>query len=363
MSSENTQIRDRIGNNDVTVMRSYLEVDVAEWLSDNEVPFGYEPFVIPSVAGPGKHKWDLMVDAIQLVGGREFDEFDEITEGTMLDDTRPAEVLSMWEDIYDKHNLQEEKVTVEVGASLERFSKRMILPDFTLHLDADMKTAGEDLQWKSYDYIVEVSGLYGVGIPGESDEDEWWDWYRVSGVAFKELAYKLLGLWDDVRWVIPNQGSHGSTSTGIPVELRNDDHYIIMNTTQTGIELDELADDLGITAEPIDQGLSPAITPTKYKRPLDTKSDYPINSVTPVRYTFDSINVAAIDSHENAVLLENGWVVFHGDMGEVYLHSAHAHVRESMWRENNMVMLREYILSSLSELEDYGIIVGLEESG
>jgi hypothetical protein len=80
------EIRDRISNEDVTVAKSYLEVDVMEWFSDNEIPFGYEAFVIPSVVGPSKDTWDSMVDAIHSVGERDEERYSEISEGTPMED-------------------------------------------------------------------------------------------------------------------------------------------------------------------------------------------------------------------------------------------------------------------------------------
>lgn len=358
MSNNGQTIRDQIGDNDVTMMRSYLEVDVAEWFSRNEIPFAYEAFTIPSVVGPGKDTWDNVVDAIQKVGegGRESI---ELPDGTEFD---TADILAMWNEIYDKHALQDEAVSVPVMQSLSKFSKRIMLPDFALYKDTELTQANEGFEWGDYDYIVEVSGLYGVGLTDEADESEWWDWYRVSGVAFKEFMYRLLGLWDSVRWVIPNQGSHDSTSRGIPSAMRNDEHYVIMDTTQSGIELQGLATSIGIDAEALDGGLSPAITPTKYKRPLTSSGEYERNQITPVKYSYDGINPDNIADNKNAVLLENDVILFHGDIGEVYITEEDVRVRESQWRGGNMLLLREYVLSSLSELEDDGIVEGLQEA-
>lgn len=361
MSSTNGEIRDRIAQNDVTTMRSYLEVDFADWLSENQIPYGYEAFTIPSIVGPSRSEWDTMVTAIKAIGNDDFDKFDQTVGGTEWSDMRPVELLSQWSDIYDKHRLQDEDVTVPVKESLSGFSKKLMLPDFTIYPDAGVKTAGEDFDWGSYRAIVEVSGLWGVGLPGEADQSDWWSWYRVSAVAFKEFAYKLLGLWDDVYWVIPNQGYDQDRDRWIPKPIRDDDHYILMNTTQTEIKLDDLADVLGVTAGPIDSGLSPKIQPTKYARPLQSPSENEVGDITPVEYTFDSINLDAVDRNERAVILENNWVVFHGDLGEVYIHSPHAHVRESMWRKHNMIMIREYVLDSLRELSESGIVEGLRE--
>lgn len=355
MSSTEQEIRDRISQNDVTVARSYLEVDFMEWLSDEEIPFGYEPFTIPSVVGPTKDEWDVMVDAIRAVGMDNFGAYDKMTEGTRWEDMRPAELLSMWNDIYDKHRLQEEKITVEVKRSLSEFNKVLMLPDFALYMDYDGKVAGEDFDWSSYDYIIEVSGLWGVGLPGEATESDWWSWYRVSAVAFKELVYKLLGLWDDVYWVVPFEPHIPGVTDGIPKPIRDDDHYVVANITRSDLGIDRLADRIGITTENLDAKLSPAITPTRYDRPSD---DVP-EELNRTRFEWEEINLGNTNRNENAVVVADDIIVYHGYMGEVYVTPDSAHVRESQWRNFNMILLREYVLDVIRLLEDDGIVSGV----
>lgn len=358
MSIDDREIRDRIRQNDVTIGRSYLEVDFMEWFSDNEIPFGYEAFTIPSVVGPNKDEWDTMVDAIQAVGEMEFGRYDMLTEGTRWDDVRPAELQGMWQEIYDKHRLMDEVVSVEVSRSLSGFSKRMLLPDFAVYRDAGTKIAGEGFDWSSWDAIVEVSGLWGVGLPGESSESDWWDWYRVSAVAFKEFAYKLLGLWDDVYYVVPNQPYIEGISDGIPRPLRNDDHYIIFNTTQATPDLEELYDALGLSEETVkefDNLISPKIGLVSYDRDLDS------GIIRERRYDYDGLNMGSVINDEKAVIVDEGWIVYHGDMGEVYFNDDGAFVRESQWRNTNMKMLEEYATDIASKLDDNGIIENMSE--
>ncbi len=358
MSVDDKKIRDRIRQNDVTVARSYLEVDFMEWFSDNEIPFGYEAFVIPSVVGPSKDEWDTMVDAIQAVGETDFGRYDDLTEGTRWDDMRPAELQAIWQDIYDKHRLMDEVVSVEVRRSLSGFSKRMLLPDFAIYKDAGTKIAGEGFDWSSWDAIVEVSGLWGVGLPGESSESDWWDWYRVSAVAFKELAYRLLGLWDDVYYAVPNQPYIEGVTDGIPKPLRNDDHYIIFNTTKASPDLDYLYDALGISGDTVkgfDNLMSPQIELVSYDRGLNS------GVIERRRYDYDSLNMGNVVNDENAVIVDEGWVVYHGDMGEVYFNDEGAFVRESQWRNTNMKMLEEYVTDVASRLYDNGIIDNMSE--
>lgn len=355
MGARDRRIRDRIAENDLTVMRSYLEVDFADWLSENEVPFGYEAFVIPSVVGPGKEKWDHMAETIRKIGSGERETI-KLPTGEVMD---TADILYLWNDIYEKHKLAEETITVDPNPALAGFQKRMLLPDFAIYNDADTKTAGEGFDWTDYDYIVEVSGLYGVGLPEESDDDDWWQWYRVSAVAFKELAYRLLGLWDKVYFVLPNQAYVEGVTEGLPRQIREDDHYFVMNTTQLGLELGELADRIGVTDKAIDRGLSPTIQPTKYMRPLDTTTQFEMGSITPVEYTFTGVNIDRVPINQDAVLVEDGIVVFHGEMGEVYIDGTDVRVRESQWRNMNMILLREYVLQCLNELSEDGIVEGL----
>lgn len=351
-----------VGQNDVTVMRSYLEVDIAEWLSENKVPFAYEGFTIPSVVGPTKDDWDLMVKAVRAVGRNEFDEYDRITQGTPWEDRRPAEVLGDWNEVYDKHRLQGEHITIPVQQALSQFDKQLMLPDFALYMDFDGKQAPDGFDYGSYTHIMEVSGLYGVGIPEEADESDWWDWYRVSAVAFKEFAYRMLGLWDDVLWIVPNQDVSDDNEDGLPRSVVNDDRYIIMNSTMSELGLDGLEDALGITAEPISNALSPPIEPVAYKRGIPQAGDIEAGEMEKVMHEFDGVNLENVDENENAVILEDNWLVYHGKIGEVYIHNGHAHVRESMWRRYNMILLREYILATLMDLEEDGIVQGLRES-
>lgn len=360
MSGRDDKIRDKIAQNDVTMARSYLEVDMMEWFSNEEVPFAYEAFVIPSIAGPGKEEWDSMVDAIRAIGDDRFSDFDEAIEGTRMDGMRPVELLSMWTDIHDKHRLKSQHVYVDIKPSLSRFSKRMILPDFALYMDYDRRVAEDYFDWSSWDYIIEVSGLWGVGLPGEATESDWWDWYRVGAVAFKELAYKLLGIWEDVYWVIPYQPDIPGQGGGIPSGIMEDDHYVIARVTQSDLGLDVLADKIGITTDGLDAKLSPPIEPAEYERPSQGYDEEMKKRV----YKHEGINIDAINSNPDAVLVGEGVMMFHGDLGEVYITGDSCYVRESQWRRSNMILLREYVLSVLRELssdDGGGIVEGLEE--
>jgi hypothetical protein len=356
--SNDRSIRDRIAQNDVTVARSYLEVDFMEWFSDNEIPFGYEAFTIPSVVGPRQEEWNTMIQAVRAIGNQDYDEYDRLVEGTSFEDMRAAEVQGIWQDIYDKHRLQEEQVTVEVTRSLAEYDKKLLLPDFALYPDAGIETAYDGFDWSSWSYILEVSGLWGVGLPDESTESDWWSWYRVAAVAYKELAYKLLGLWDDVYWLVPNQPFIEGVSDGIPRSLRDDDHYIIFNTTQAQPELSELYDSLGLSQRDVDEyqnRLSEPIELETYDRDIGE------SEITTRRFSFRGINYENVERDQDTIVLGDGWLVHHGYMGEVYFNTTGAHVRESMWRNRNMLLVREYVADIASKLAEKGIITGITE--
>lgn len=350
MSVDNQEIRDRIAQNDVTVGRSYLEVDVMEWLSDNEIPYGYEAFVIPSVVESNNLDWQRMIRAIQALGERDQETYANNSEGTPLEDRDAFSALALWNDIYDKHQLQEEVVTVPLQESLSNFDKSMVLPDFALYPDVDMQVAPNGFDYSQYSYLVEVAGIYGVGLPEESTRADWWDWYRVSAVAFKEFIYRLLDLWDSTYWVLPN-------SEEIPPPLRDDDHFIIINPVAEDVGLDPLADELGITQERIAGGLSNSIELFEYQRPDENElpSEFEITE-----WEYDSIDMEAAVGIDDVVPIDDEYIVFHGEIGEVYLSDDGVQFRESQWQNTNMVLMREYAVDVLSQLDADGVVNGLQ---
>lgn len=352
-------VRDRVAQNDVTMMRSYLEVDFANWFSENQIPYGYEAFTIPSVVGPNKDTWDRMVDAIRAIGDGNEDMYNSLTEDTPWSDMSAFEVRTTWGNIYDKHRLGAEDVFVPSQEALANFDKRLIMPDFSLYMDADTKIAGGGFDWSDWDYIVEVSGLWGVGLPGESTEEDWWEWYRVSAVAFKEFVYKLLGIWESVIYAVPNQPFIEGVSSGMPNGLRDDDNYVIFNTTTATPDLGGLYDAIGLSGSDVsdfETRLSPDIKPVRQERDLDNER---VNSV---EHSYNSLDLSRADQNENAVVVSDGWLVYHGELGEVYLSGGSVHVRESQWRNTNMIMLREYISDVLSILTEDGIVRGFAEA-
>jgi len=349
MSANSPGVRERIAQNDVTVGRSYLEVDTMEWLSDNEIPFGYEPFVIPSVVTVDGMDWQRMVNAIRALGNRNQSGYLDNIRGTPLEGRNPFSALALWNDIYDKHELAEESVTVPVTESLQKFDKSMVLPDFALYPDVEQKVAGEGFDWSDYSYLLEVSGLYGVGLPDESTESDWWDWYRVSAVAFKEFVYRLLDLWNELYWVVPN-------SNELPNALRDDDHYVIIDPVAGDLGLDPLADEIGLTQSRIAGGLSNPIELLEYQRPRTRNLP---GGFDVQKWEYDSVNQKQASEVEDAVQVGENYVVFHGELGEVYLSDDGVQVRESQWGNTNLLILREYVLDVVSDLADQGLVNGL----
>lgn len=199
-----------VDQRDVVNMRSDLEVQMAEWFSDNELPFAYEPFVVPSSFSVDS---DTVSDLRNLIG--------PATEGAGI---------AEWRRIYRKHELGSQG-DVEADEGFERFSTTEIVPDFVTYPGSGRDIRGADWDgWLNYDKIIELAGAYGVDIV-----TTWDDWYRVRSVAFKELAFKALGLWQDTYFVIPD-------SNNVPDDVRNDPHYLLINPRSVDNDLDSIAD-------------------------------------------------------------------------------------------------------------------------
>jgi hypothetical protein len=196
-------------------MRSSLEVEMGEWLSENQIPYGYEPFVIPSTPAGGGGEGQGLSDFIK----------ENATDETEV----------TWRRIYEKHDLGSQG-DVGVDEGFELFETGEIVPDFVTYLDAGQVFRGRDWDgWSDWDHIIELAGLYGLGI-----QRGWSSWYRVRGVAYKELALKELGLWNKSYFLVPDDKS-------IPDDVRNDSHYIVLNPTQTDAGLDAMSQIPGLS--------------------------------------------------------------------------------------------------------------------
>lgn len=182
-------------------MRSSLEVEFAEFLSGREVPFAYEQLRIPGLYTVQQEAWN---ETLRRIG-----------DGAWTD-----EELALWTDIFEKHNLDEPEDVVPREV-LEMFDKREIVPDFVLYEGEEKGPHGPEWDgWGEWTEIVEIGGAWGMtAFPAYSD------WYRLQGVAFKEFAFRKLGLWDDVTFVIQD-------SESITTALRTDDNYVIAASNQ-----------------------------------------------------------------------------------------------------------------------------------
>lgn len=366
MSTNNNileNIQEEVEQSDVTVMNSYLEVDVAQWFSDNKIPYGYEPFMIPSVVSESENQWNKMIEAIHGASDpSKFTEKYEIPrnglnlEGEQLKTIQYGRINQIWNKIYDKHGLADEDVEVPVSESLERYGKKALLPDFVLYRDSeDLEkqgkgvVAGEDFDYGNFTRIIEVSGLWGVGLEDEATKSDWWSWYRVSAVAMKELAYKLLGLWDKVLWILPEM-----PETKV---FDNEENFIVFQTTQFQLQIPKLKEKLGIFEDTVDDSgkLSPNIELIKYDREANSKP----RDITPTEYIYAGINRDNLGNMKNAFGIENNYIVFAGDLGEVYITDETVQVRENMYKNTNMLILREYIMDVMSRLSNNNIVEGL----
>jgi len=193
---------------DTIDMRSSLEVEVGEWFSENRIPYAYEPFVVPSVLANNEDSFTNLSELVKQ-GDRD-------------------ELLARWRRIYNKHELGSQgDVGVEEGFDL--YDSEVIVPDFVTYIGSGKTQRKVDWDgWSEWSQIIELGGLYGLGI-----QSDWQSWYRVKGVAYKELALKALGLWQDSYFLVPNDSS-------IPDGVRDDGHYIILNPTQSDAGLDVL---------------------------------------------------------------------------------------------------------------------------
>jgi hypothetical protein len=208
---ERINVDDEPDQRDVTTMRSSLEVDLAEYLSEEEVPFGHEPFTVPSPFESAA---------------------DSRTINDIIDETDGQDLLNTWRRIHNKHKFgQLEDMSPE--ETLAEVDREFIVPDFATYPDATMEMKGQDwIGWSDYRQLIEVSGAYGT--PKINDLSSW---YRFNSVAEKELAYKLLGIWDKVLFVLTDDED-------IPEPVRNDSHYVIINPSQLESGMDRIGADL-----------------------------------------------------------------------------------------------------------------------
>lgn len=189
----------------VKKMRSSLEVEFAEFLSSQEIPFAYEQLRIPGLYTVEQAQWD--------------DEVERISSGGWT-----QQELRLWRQIFNKHNLDEPEPRTPAEV-LEMFDKREIIPDFVLYPGVGNEKRGPDWGgWEDWSQIVELAGAWGMtAFPQYSN------WYRLTGVAFKEFMFRQLGLWNDVTFIIED-------SESLTTEIRQDDNYVVVRSNQMETE-------------------------------------------------------------------------------------------------------------------------------
>jgi hypothetical protein len=359
-----------MGSEEAEVFDSYLEVDIATWLSENEVPYAHEPFTVPSMYSSGRDLYDMVISMVRQNGRGNVSQYrniqEDINEGgldvrtniqdedgndVMLSELSPFEMRDEWNAIYDKHRLSEEQISPEVVDSLSRFSKQYILPDLVLYRNSDNKTVSQEWDgWDEWTEIVEVGGLWSVGIPEDADDEEWWTWYRVNSVAFKEFIYKLLGLWDDTYFLIPLETPIEGVSQGTPNAILRDDNYITFTSTQAEIDLGDFADELGLFGETVSSALSPPIQGVRYNRDLIDEE------ISKDLVSYSGIDMSRVRTYDRTYKASDEFVVYAGELGELYLDGENAYVKESQFKHDSVVMVREYVADSLIKLYDEDVL-------
>lgn len=185
----------------VKKMRSSLEVEFAEFLSSQEIPFAYEQLRVPGLFTVEQSQWDDEVDRIGGGGATQ-------------------EELRMWRQIFNKHNLDEEEARTPAEV-LEMFNKREIIPDFVIYEGFGGEKRGPEWDgWTQWTQLVELAGAWGM-----TAYPQYSDWYRLTGVAFKEFMFKKLGLWNNVKFIVEN-------SESLTTKIRQDDNYVVVRSDQ-----------------------------------------------------------------------------------------------------------------------------------
>lgn len=99
--------------------------------------------------------------------------------------------------------------------------------------------------------------------------------------------------------------------------------------------------------------LSPPVGPVKYKRGKGEEM-----RVEPVQYGYDGFGSGSVEDDGRLVRVDSDWLLFYGEIGDVYVADTHACVPETVYRMHNMVMLREYVYIVLNRLSRNNIIAG-----
>lgn len=102
--------------------------------------------------------------------------------------------------------------------------------------------------------------------------------------------------------------------------------------------------------------ISPPIEPVRYERNRGSAMQ-----IQPVEYQYDDFIGRNVSYDDRTVRHSGNWLLFHGELGDVFIGRGHAHVPEPVYRMHNMIMLREYVYSVLDRLAGEDILVGWGE--
>lgn len=98
--------------------------------------------------------------------------------------------------------------------------------------------------------------------------------------------------------------------------------------------------------------LSPQVTPTLYRR--SSSKEY--GRITVEEYDDWSMDIDAAREYGRCNILAEDMIRVEGDVGDFYIGDGHAHVDQTMYDTQMLVMIRELLVSKLVELSDEGVI-------
>lgn len=101
---------------------------------------------------------------------------------------------------------------------------------------------------------------------------------------------------------------------------------------------------------------SPPITPTIYDRGREQYG----SEIRKVEYGDWTIIPSEIADAYNVTPYANDMIVYHGDVGEVYIADEHAHVADSMYRSHPVIFIQEFVATAVMHCKRQGVIGGLK---
>lgn len=100
-------------------------------------------------------------------------------------------------------------------------------------------------------------------------------------------------------------------------------------------------------------GFSPEIELIKYQRGKEDK-DPEIEE-----YKIDGINMEEARGNPRCQILGSGWVEVLTSPCDIYLNHTSAHVREGAYGRLNMMIIRDHVVNTISDLNEDGVIDGV----